>query len=42
MIATAIFFLAFAVFIGTSDIADAIRESNTQTEDEDENDKIQR
>jgi hypothetical protein len=37
MIAIAIFFLAATIAIGASNIADAIRESNT-VEDEDEND----
>ncbi len=38
MIATAIFFLAFIVSIGTSQIADAIRESkDDENDDEDGN-----
>lgn len=37
MIATAIFFLAFIVLIGATQIADAIRESKDDQNDDDEN-----
>jgi hypothetical protein len=35
--AIALFFLAAVIAIGTSNIADAIRESNSAEDDEDEN-----
>lgn len=38
MIATAIFFLAAVMAIGASNIADAIRESNSIEDEDDDND----